>query len=85
MYDMEGGCSIGVFATTVLMVWCAHSTFNGRPDASSRPLLIGPDENPRADWLHEMLDAGGNVADVITYHLYVGGTCTPVHHQLEHT
>lgn len=42
------------------------------PDASSRPLLIGPDENPRADWLHEMLDAGGNVADVITYHLYAG-------------
>lgn len=42
------------------------------PDPSQRPLLIGPDENPRADWLHEMLDAGGNVADVITYHLYAG-------------
>eukprot|EP00729_Bicosta_minor_P015257 gene15257-5583_t len=40
--------------------------------ASCMPLLIGPDENPQADWLHEMLDAGGNVADVITYHLYAG-------------
>jgi hypothetical protein len=28
------------------------------PDPSNRPLLIGPDENPRADWLHEMLTAG---------------------------
>ena len=42
------------------------------PQADGRPLLIGPDENPRADWLHAMLDAGGNVADVITYHLYAG-------------
>ena len=42
------------------------------PDPLKRPLLIGPDENPRADWLHEMLNAGGNVADVITYHLYAG-------------
>lgn len=31
-----------------------------------------PDENPRADWLHEMLLSGGDVADVITYHLYAG-------------
>jgi heparanase 1 len=42
------------------------------PDATSRPLLIGPDENPRADWLHEMLVQGGDVADVVTYHLYAG-------------
>jgi len=42
------------------------------PDHSVRPLLIGPDENPRADWLHQMLAAGGSVADVITYHLYAG-------------
>lgn len=42
------------------------------PDSATRPLLIGPDENPRADWLHAMLDAGGHVADVVTYHLYAG-------------
>jgi heparanase 1 len=42
------------------------------PDKATRPLLIGPDENPRADWLHEMLGQGGDVADVITYHLYAG-------------
>lgn len=42
------------------------------PEKASRPLLVGPDENPRADWLHAMLEAGGNVADVVTYHLYAG-------------
>lgn len=40
--------------------------------AGSRPLLVGPDENPRADWLHQMLRAGGDVVDVVTYHLYAG-------------
>eukprot|EP00658_Telonema_sp_P-2_P084039 TRINITY_DN9229_c0_g1_i1.p1 TRINITY_DN9229_c0_g1~~TRINITY_DN9229_c0_g1_i1.p1 ORF type:complete len:360 (-),score=67.19 TRINITY_DN9229_c0_g1_i1:525-1604(-) len=41
-------------------------------DPEDRPLLIGPDENPRPDWLLAYLQAGGNVSDVITYHLYPG-------------
>ena len=42
------------------------------PDESTRPLLVGPDMNPRADWLKEMLQAGGNSADAVTFHLYPG-------------
>jgi len=42
------------------------------PSKEGRPLLVGPDENPRADWLNAMLKEGGNVTDVVTYHLYAG-------------
>jgi heparanase 1 len=42
------------------------------PEPAERPLLIGPDENPRGDWLRQMLTQGGSAVDVVTYHLYAG-------------
>ena len=42
------------------------------PRPAARPLLIGPDENPRPDWLRTYLESGGNASDVVTYHLYPG-------------
>ena len=43
------------------------------PDASRRPRVIGPDLNPRPDWLHQMLALlKPHDLDAITYHMYPG-------------
>ena len=43
------------------------------PVAEKRPRVIGPDLNPRPDWLHQMLShlKPGDL-DAITYHMYPG-------------
>lgn len=44
------------------------------PDESKRPLLVGPDLNPRPDWLSQFLQAldSPDTVDAVSYHMYVG-------------
>jgi hypothetical protein len=44
------------------------------PDKSGRPILVGPELNPRPDWLRLFLDTIGEagVLDAVAYHMYVG-------------
>jgi heparanase 1 len=42
------------------------------PDPSSRPWLIGPDENPDGDYLKDFLQGAGHVINASTYHVYPG-------------
>ncbi|EDQ88010.1 uncharacterized protein MONBRDRAFT_26729 [Monosiga brevicollis MX1] len=48
------------------------------PNATTRPKLVGPDLNPRADWLRAFLTAAGpGTLDAVTYHLYIGYGVSP--------
>jgi heparanase 1 len=44
------------------------------PEESGRPILVGPELNPRPDWLRVFLDTIGvkGVLDAVAYHMYVG-------------
>ena len=44
----------------------------GDRDASHRPWIIGPDENPDGKWLDQFLQASGGVVQAVTYHQYSG-------------
>ncbi|XP_065843791.1 uncharacterized protein [Oscarella lobularis] len=42
------------------------------PDSSTRPWLIGPDENPNEDFLKKLLQKAGYAMNASTYHIYPG-------------
>lgn len=41
-------------------------------NATARPWIIGPDENPDGVWLHDFLQASDGVVRAVTYHQYSG-------------
>jgi len=44
------------------------------PESGNRPIIIGPDLNPRPDWLSQFIEAldSPTTVDGVSYHMYVG-------------